>query len=741
MIGGAVYRAELARRLRSLGYEKVRTHADGRFEISGIHKAQLDAFSKRRREIVAHLRERGIDGHKARDAAARATRDKKREVDRGALRLEWRNIAAELGLDLEQLRGPVFRRSAGATRSVADDLLDRALDRLTERSVVVSENKLLVAALNLGIGEVKLDDIRRSLARKRDRDELVPANSRKARDPFQRMFTTDRELENELALIESVERGRKKFEPLVDGPEIERVMERIQERSPHLLTKGQREAIELSLSTPDRVIGIQGYAGTGKTTGALQHVRQVAEERGLDVRGFAPTAAAASVLTQDGGIEAITLARFLRSAPSPSKSRQLWIVDESSMMSNAEARALLERAERTGARVILVGDRDQLPSIDAGRAFGLLQDRGMPVATIETVVRQRDEQLKKAVIHTIAREHEEAMKAVEPRVTEIGGRVDRLTAVASAYTELDEKGREEALVLTGSNADRAELNALIRARLFGKRELGRDAPVLVLIGRDMRRDEKKDALHYRAGDVVRFVRPYRTLGVTSGDYFTIRTVRAADGVVELEGPAGETLAWRPGRASKVEVYEVERRNLAAGDRIRFTRNDRKRGRHNGQIATIVSLDSVTRTAEVRCKGRRHRLELNEYLHVEHAYASTVHAAQGRTADRVFLHLDSSQAHFAGHEHWYVAISRARKDVQLFTDDRQRLPELVQRSLGQEAALDVVRTPERNRAPESQQVRTERARAQKQRGGEHALDEGPRKQKEQKRGYYDFGFGR
>lgn len=707
MIGGAVYRAELARRLRSLGYETVRTHADGRFEIGGLDQAQLDAFSKRRREILAHLHERGLDGHQARDAAARATRDKKREVDRAALRREWRNVAEDLGMDLAKLRGPAFRRSAGATRGVADDVLDRALARLTERNVVVSENKLLVAALNLGIGEVKLTDVRRSLARKLDRDELVAAHSRKARDPFQRMFTTDQELDNELALVASVERGRQQVAPLVPDREIERMLRAIDERSVHPLTQGQRDAIELSLSTQDRLIGIQGYAGTGKTTGALQHIRRVAEEKGLDVRGFAPTAAAASVLTQDAGIEAMTVARFLRSGPSQPPKGQLWIVDESSMLSNHDARAMLERAEQVGARVILVGDRDQLPSIDAGRAFGLLQDRGMQVAKVETVVRQENEQLKKAVVHTIARDHLEAMKEIAPRLVEIRGRDDRLAAIASAYTGLENEERDNALVLTGGNVDRRELNNLIRAMLFSRQELGRDTPALVLIPRDMRRDEKKDALQYREGDVVRFVRPYRTLGVKSGDYFTIKTVRAAEGVIELEDRAGETRRWRPSRASKVEIYEVQRRDLAAGDRIRFTRNERKLGRHNGQVGTIVSLDRTTRMAEVLVNGRRHHLDLNQHLHVEHAYASTVHAAQGRTADRVFLHFDSNQAHFAGHEHWYVAISRARKDVQIFTDDKQKLPELIRKSLGQEAALDVVQTPQIERAVPSDRDRVPR----------------------------------
>lgn len=74
---------------------------------------------------------------------------------------------------------------------------------------------------------------------------------------------------------------------------------------------------------------------------------------------------------------------------------------------------------------------------------------------------------------------------------------------------------------------------------------------------------------------------------------------------------------------------------------------------------------------------------------EHAYTSTVHAAQGRTSDAAILHLDSAHSTITGHESWYVGLSRARQDVRVYVDDMARLPGAVRRSLGQEAALDAV----------------------------------------------------
>jgi ATP-dependent exoDNAse (exonuclease V) alpha subunit len=358
------------------------------------------------------------------------------------------------------------------------------------------------------------------------------------------------------------------------------------------------------------------------------------------------------------------------------------------MLGNEAARDLLLAAREARARVVLVGDRDQLPSIEAGRAFALLGDHGLSIATIDTIVRQKDPDLRRAVVKTIAREHEEAIDILHARIVTVEDRRQRLQAISAEFLDLAD--RKRGLVITPSNADRRALNELIRRGLQERGLVGaREIDSQILVRRDLTKAEAKDAIHYVAGDVVRFGRAYKRLGIRAKSYLEVKAVDAANGIVTLEAN-GREIAWRPGRGSKIELYRIERRAIAPGDLVRWTRNDEANDRYNAGIAEVLSVDHEERIANVLVNGVAQTLDLDRERHWEHAYASTIHAAQGRTADRVLLHLDSSQVHLLGHEGWYVGISRARRDVRIFTDSAERLPAYISASLQQESALEVAR---------------------------------------------------
>jgi ATP-dependent exoDNAse (exonuclease V) alpha subunit len=470
-------------------------------------------------------------------------------------------------------------------------------------------------------------------------------------------------------------------------------------------TDGQLEAVHLALTTHHRFVGVQGYAGTGKTT-ALEAVRAIAEEHGYQVRGLAPSATAARLLSSEAGIQSQTVASFLlelnKTRPG---ARELWIVDEVSMVGNKQALAVLEAAKERGARVLLVGDRDQLPSIEAGKAFALLSDRGLPLASMDEILRQQNRVLLAAVRRTIEKDVSGAVELLRDGVHQIRGRRDRLQAVAKAYAKLPEKERARALVLTGSNQDRLELNEGIRRELrqkglFGKEEVLADT----LKARGFTRAQTKDAAAYALDNVVRFGRAHRRLGIEAGEQYRVTAIDSARNQLTLERE-GRSFAWEPHRHGRVEVYESERHYIAVGDRIRWTRNDKELDRRNGETAEVLSLDAEKRTATIQFGKTTQTLHLDRERFWDHAYASTVHAAQGKTVDRVIVHFDTNQRHLVGHESFYVALSRARRDVQIFTNDVRSLPDALAKSLTQEPALDrqharVLGTPT---APEQQRV--------------------------------------
>jgi ATP-dependent exoDNAse (exonuclease V) alpha subunit len=138
---------------------------------------------------------------------------------------------------------------------------------------------------------------------------------------------------------------------------------------------------------------------------------------------------------------------------------------------------------------------------------------------------------------------------------------------------------------------------------------------------------------------------------------------------------------------KLCVYEPERAELAAGDRVRITRNDAARDLANGDRFTVAA---VSATAIILTDGRRQvELPADRPLHVDHAYATTVHSSQGLTADRVLIDA-STRSRTTSKDVFYVAISRAQHEARVYTDDRAKLPFTVERERRKHAAMDLER---------------------------------------------------
>ena len=155
------------------------------------------------------------------------------------------------------------------------------------------------------------------------------------------------------------------------------------------LTKSQREAFTTVMSTSDRIVIMQGYAGTGKTT-LFKELNREFQEKGFELRGLAFTGKAAGELKNASGIESSTIHSFLQHEDSMN-SNTVYVIDEASMVGSRQLNALLRMAEKTRSRVILSGDRWQIPSVSAGKPFSDIQDdQKTASAYLTDIVRQRE---------------------------------------------------------------------------------------------------------------------------------------------------------------------------------------------------------------------------------------------------------------------------------------------------------------------------------------------------------------
>ena len=221
----------------------------------------------------------------------------------------------------------------------------------------------------------------------------------------------------------------------------------------------------------------------------------------------------------------------------------------------------------------------------------------------------------------------------------------------------------------------------------------------VLVDRRLTEAQRANARNSEVGNVLRFSRAYRRLGVDRNEYLTVVAVDASTNGLRLAGRTDKTLSCNAAQlGQRVEVFSApEARTLQVGDLVRWTRNERAHGRINNQMAEVVSIGDDQQSAVVVVNGRRQELDLTHpHQHWDHAYASTVHAQQGATAELVIAHVDTEAGHSFGKESWYITLTRGKGPIRVFTNNIDSIELAVDRPQEQPSALDATeRPPDRN----------------------------------------------
>ncbi|AKM08887.1 MobF family relaxase [Croceicoccus naphthovorans] len=707
---GAIYRQELALKVRELGYE-IETGKGSTFEIKGVSPEVMAAFSTRSAEIEAALDERGTSRDAAtaaeKQVAALDTRQAKVAADPAALVVDWRDTASAAGFGPEARLAMVKEAEAIAASkdhrttmelqgdSAASHAVAHAADKLGERQSVFSTAALHEEAGRVGLGKVSYAQIGEAIASATKQGELIDRTHIDRRGAEFAGFTTRQNVETEAKMLRIEAEGRGTLSPIASPLAAAKAVASAAaqaERAGLGWNADQRQATEQLLASRNRVTGLQGYAGTAKTTTVLATFAREAEARGMAVTALAPTAAAAMVLGDALGTRGDTVARHMLSPERPSPGQAAaWIVDEASLLSARDTARLFDLAEKQNARVVLVGDVKQLGSVEAGAAFAQLQGAGMETAKLGEIVRQTNTATKDAVLASIEGDAKKALAALDRgggRIVENADRAERFAAIAEQYAKLDKASRARTLVIEPSREGRDALTADIRDALAKSGALtGPGVTMQSLANKGLTRAEARDPMSYDKGDVVRFTRDYADKGVARGEAYRVESIDPTKSAIALKSEDGREVDWRLRQwgAGNSQTFAPQSLELKTGDSIRFTRNDREAGRINGARGEVTAIDAQARTAEIRNpRGQTQTLNLDAARdqHIAHAYVDTAFAAQGRTADHVMIHADSKATNLVDQKSFYVGISRAKESVAIFTNDRAKLVSAINERAGQ-----------------------------------------------------------
>ena len=733
--------------IEKLGYETGPVGKHGNFEARGISREQVIAFSSRRLEVLEARRGPGLEAGKI---AALATRSPKQPIeDRTVLGEQWQAAAQTVDLDLPRLVDTAKTRAS--EREAADakvpDLVERGLALLKdfaerikgkERDPLVPDHVLKRGPQEIAAAQAVASAVRHLSQREAGfaREDLYKAaldfglpttighvekavrslvrsgQLLRGKGEHKGWLASREEVEREARILAWANEGKDAVEPiLTERRAAASVQASALVNQGFKLNEGQLGAARLILTSRDRTVAVQGVAGAGKSS-VLKPVADVLREEGHKVLGLSVQNTLVQMLERDTGIEAQTLASFLkrwgtisegdwRSSLDREASKELGgsvlILDEASMVSNADKEQLIRIANRAGAqRLVLMGDRKQLGAVDAGKPFDLLQQGGIAQAQMNTNLRGRDPVLREAQAAAQAGLVRTALDHLKENTVEAKG--DGAILTAERWLALSPEERERTAIYASGRRIRAAVNEAVQTGLAANGEIGPEKLQFEVLDRiNLTREELRYLAAYKPGMVLEVAKLERALGLKRGEY-AVRKVDDRKDTVELEDRQGRLHKLKPsriGRTGKDDNFSLfDRRKLEIhrGDRIRWTRNDHRRGLFNADQARVVQIDGDRVTFETS-KGAEHRLGKDDPMlkRLDLAYALNAHMAQGLTSDRGIAVMDSRERNLANQKTFLVTVTRLRDHLTLVVDSAARLGASVSKNRGEKSsALEVTK---------------------------------------------------
>jgi conjugative relaxase-like TrwC/TraI family protein len=619
MLYGQIYRNELAKNLLGKGYEvEISNQEQGFFELTGVSRDQIEAFSSRRLEIVAELEKRGLTSAKDAERATLLTRQAKEDRDLDKLFESWRESIAQAKIEIKK---PAIQ----ADHQFMGELsLIQAEKQIANIAFAFQKKEFVMEALRIGLAHgLTVTEIERYFESQKGQ-EIFYLGRYKGRE----YYCTKTGYEIEQGIIRNVAAGKDQMAG-ISAAKINAKFAELKKNQIELFA-GQQNAVRQICSTRDRFSAVQGLAGTGKTH-MLNVARQILEADGYTVKGVCFTGKAAEELNKGAKIESRTIHSHLNSLEkeagnSPpdtlseereikndwnlqglktSAKKEVWVVDEASLVDNKTLKQLMDAAILRDAKMILIGDAWQMQPVGAGSAFAnLIRNDEIQYAVMDEIVRQKNKNLLFAVRESVTGSLEKSLAMLTRTTRQIKDREKRLDRIALDFTRQSVNDRLNSIIVTATNRDRHELNQKVRALLKAKQQL------------------------------------------PEGIEFKVKS------------PSGR----------------VSIREFSHHDKIMFLQNDTKLGVQNGQTGFIVGIQDQSIT--IKSGDKTIAVNTAEYAYLDHGYVLTTHKAQGITENRAFIHIDTNQRQLNSRNSFYVDISRARFKAFIYTNDKNKLMDTV-----------------------------------------------------------------
>lgn len=688
------FHARFARRLNELLYA---TEKKGNsFTLAAAPQSLTDKFSRRRNEIEKDAKAKGITDAKGKHEIARKGRRKKSHAkNRSELRRLWDTVLSpdERAYLADMIHGRIERP---AQRSLEESGL-YALGHIFERYSTAPEKRVLAEALSYGVGSVLPEQVKAWMAGRKD--------AIRVHWDGQDRLTTKAVLDEEIAMLEFARQGHGQYPAFgYGGYELSG------------LSGEQLDAAMHVLDSRDRVVGIRGAAGAGKTR-TLKAIKHAIESGGnrpggrySRVYAFAPSSQASrGVLQAEGFNSADTLKRLLVDEKLQALVRdQVLLIDEAGLTGTKQIREVFALAANLNARIVAVGDYNQNSSVERGDAFRLLEsEAGVKFAHLTEIRRQTHAGYKK-IAETISKGTAKGAQKGFDALDKLGWIVEkdgeeRHQALVSDYLKAVDE-HKSSLIIAPTHREGERLTLELRATLRERGAIGSEERAFITRRAIKWTDaEKGDAGNYEPGMVVEFHKDVRGVrkrkngqrvterGFGHGESVLVKAVDG-QGVLLLRRDGSEAILPLD-KAGRFQVYRPQETVIAKGDRIRNTKNGlmKLKGQARGTRVNngdTVTVEGFTKEGDIRLPGGK--IMPKDWGHFTHGYVDTSYASQGKTVDRVFVGVGNESLAATGRQQWYVSLTRGREMAKVYVDSKEDVREAIARGGERMSAVELIK---------------------------------------------------
>lgn len=623
---GSLYRQKLATKLQDIGYE-LRETKDS-FELAGINKQQIQGFSKRSQQIIKSIQKRGLEVTPSnRDVATLTTRKAKhRTATLQAFQTQWKAEAIKMGIKVPQAK--TLNSSSYLGYGSSKEALDSAIANLEQKQVSFSREDIYRDSFS----RIQRFDIAQLDQSINGHDKLLGIEDN---------FTTLTAIKNESNLRQQWDQGQHSVQPLSHNE-----MKEIENLNP-----GQTEALRQTLASS---YGYQIVQGIRFKPFIGELVNQLKDSQ-MKVEVFSPTSIGAINLQKGYSIDADTVDN---AGDSDNFGNQLWVIDEAESLDLSQMRDLLKRANSEQARLVLVGGNNS--DIKPGSPMRSLMDHGAKTHSLKEIIKESKTDIEQAACLINDGHRSDAVELLNNN-----GYVHEVEetalheAIASEYLALPPTEQAQTLIVADSDEDKDAIVSEIRSQMKVSGKLGEPVNVTQLIPKNLTKEQRHDTSNYQEGDYFRLKRDYKKTPLSKDKLYQVLEVREND--LQVSSLGGRLYNFDPSQYKDIEVFGSGSVEVAVGDRIQATANDKISGLSKKQF-TITAIDDGNMVLR-DYKDNEQSISLSHPLPIERIDAGSETPKKATKVILASTHRSSSNP-----DSLLGKVSQLVKDVSLYVPD-------------------------------------------------------------------------